>query len=77
MEYEQCPGANLEPLPKLAQTTPDYDPTLVDWRSIKKAVEYLAAKEPRFCNFAIRTPVPPLLAFHSILHTCYAFCHGT
>lgn len=41
-------------LPDLAMSTPAYDPTLVDWRSAQMAIEFVANKEKRFCNFAIR-----------------------
>ena len=54
-EGNNCPG--LEPQYALAQSADapaDYDPTQVDWRSLVKAVEFVAAKEKRYCNFAIR-----------------------
>ena len=46
-----CPS--LEPQFALAQTA-EYNPKDVDWRSLVKAVEYLADQEARYCNFAIR-----------------------
>jgi hypothetical protein len=45
----------LDILANISTTAPPYDPTLVDWRSAKKAFEYIANKEKRFCNFAIRS----------------------
>jgi hypothetical protein len=32
----------------------DYNPKLVDWRSMIKAFEFLARQEPRLCNFMVR-----------------------
>jgi hypothetical protein len=52
VDYNSCPS--LDTLNGVSQVGDDYNPALVDWRSIKKSIEYLAGREPRFCNFAIR-----------------------
>lgn len=44
-DLEQC--SFLEPYPFAQTNAATYDATLVDWRSIVKSFEYLAAKEPR------------------------------
>lgn len=47
-DYSGCP--NLEPLPFAQTDAATYDPSLVDWRSVVKSFEYLAAQEPRWVS---------------------------
>jgi hypothetical protein len=72
-DLDSCPS--LEPLTELSKTDA-YDPTIVDWRSVKKSFEYIAGREPRFCNFAIRVRCCACLSPSALRspYTCAAAC---
>ena len=70
-DNNKCPPLDAHPfVEKSAQKDADsYDPTLVDWRSIIKSFEYLAAKEKRCAHFVD-------CFSHQAAGMCCAVCEG-
>lgn len=46
-----CPATD----PVKTEFRSSYDPTTVDWNAVVADIIAIGAKEPRFCNFAIRS----------------------